>query len=70
MDLDHVTTLSDLAKAIKVLIPLNPSQKEGLIDDYTWARDEIEDGESETNEVHTAVCHIQEMVEDGLINLK
>ena len=69
MNLDSIHTISDLLDATKALIKLNPSQWDYLVDTYTIARDEIRDGESESNEVETAITHIQEMVDDGKIIL-
>lgn len=55
---------SDLAHEIRKILKLKPDLKSDLIDLYEIAVDEIQDGESEQEEVEKALKSINDLLEE------
>jgi|TARA_R110000796_G_scaffold11380_1_gene37849 hypothetical protein len=58
-----MNTLRYLKLYANEMIDMYPSLEEPILEYYQLACDEVEDGESETNEVNLAISSINELVE-------
>lgn len=56
--------LKQLAKYCKEKIELFPNLKRDILDFYSLANDEVEEGESEDNECELAVSSIDELIKE------
>lgn len=62
----EIMGIENLKTFVREKISLHPNLKEGIMDYYQLCLDEIEEGGSESNEIHLCISSIDDLIKESV----